>query len=156
MAKLTTGAKVMIAEVVLLFMIPLLPESILLLTDNLLVRILLVLALLGSSFFGPYVLLVTFIVVLALFGLRNHLKVNKIIIPQEIQQLAPVEQPEAQVAIEQPSYEEPTQDMYEFAPQEDTGSNEFSPVGESIDEKVVFDSPESDGNAGGIFPFAPN
>ncbi len=152
MVALTNRAKLLIGEAVLLFIIPFLPKSVLLLTDNIVVRILLLGLLLASSLQGPFVLLMTFIVVLALFGIRNHLKINEIV-PPAIQQLSPANFEEPQVKIEQPSSEEAVQEIYEFAPQEDTGNNEFVPVGESIDEKVVLPSVEPDGNAGGIFPF---
>jgi hypothetical protein len=159
MRALTTQEKIMIGELVVLFIVPLLPNSVLSLTDNLIVRIILMGFVLASSFYGPYVLLLTFIVVLAVFGLRNHMKINRIT-PPSIAKLAEVnnivdDEPEVEVPIEQPSFQEPVQDSYDFSPQKDTGDNSFAPVDVSINQKVVIPSPRPDGRAGGLFPNPP-
>jgi hypothetical protein len=59
MRALTTQEKIMIGELVVLFIVPLLPNSVLSLTDNLIVRIILMGFVLASSLYGPYVLLLT-------------------------------------------------------------------------------------------------
>ena len=140
----------LIVEVVLLFLIPLLPTSVLMLTDNIVVRALLLVLLLASSFAGPYALLLTFIVILAIFGLRNQSKVSQIIPPQ-METISPVNFEPPHVEIEQPAPEEPSRDVYDFTPQEDTGKNDFEPVDITINQKVVLPTQEPDGNGGGIF-----
>jgi hypothetical protein len=57
MKALSPKEMILIGEVVILFTIPFLPKSVLLLTDNILVRIMLLTVLLASSLAGPYVLL---------------------------------------------------------------------------------------------------
>jgi hypothetical protein len=155
MRALTTQEKIMIGELVVLFIVPLLPNSVLSLTDNLIVRIILMGFVLASSLYGPYVLLLTFIVVLAVFGLRNHMKINRIM-PPSVAKLAEVnnivDNDEVEVTIEQPSFQEPVQDSYDFSPQKDTGDNSFAPVDVSINQKVVIPSPRPDGRVGGLFP----
>lgn len=155
MRALTTQEKIMIAELVVLFIVPLLPNSVLLLTDNLLVRIILMGFVLASSLYGPYVLLLTFIVVLAIFGLRNHMKVNRIV-PPSLASLPEVsEETNVEVPIQQPPFQKPVEDSYDFSPQKDTGDNSFEPVDISINQKVVFPSVKPDGMAGGLFPNPP-
>lgn len=140
----------LIVEVVLLFLIPFLPTSVLMLTDNIVVRALLLVLLLASSLAGPYVLLLTFIVILAIFGLRNQSKVSQIIPPQ-METISPVNFAPPLVEIEQPAPEEPATEAYDFAPQADTGKNDFEPVDITINQKVVLPTQEPDGNGGGIF-----
>ena len=140
----------LIVEVVLLFLIPLLPTSVLMLTDNIIVRALLLVLLLASSFAGPYALLLTFIVILAIFGLRNQSKVSQIIPPQ-METISPVNFAPPLVEISQPAPEEPAMESYDFAPHADTGTNDFKPVDISINQKLVQPTQEPDGNGGGIF-----
>ena len=155
MRALTTQEKIMIAELVVLFVLPLLPNSVLLLTDNLLVRIILMGFVLASSLYGPYVLLLTFIVVLAIFGLRNNIKVNRIV-PPSLASLPEVnDEPDVEVPIQQPSFQKPDEDSYDFSPQKDTGDTSFAPVDVSINQKVVLPSVKPDGMAGGLFPNPP-
>ena len=151
MNALPTQTKIMIGEVVVLFIIPFLPNSVLSLTDNLIVRFILMAIVLASSLFGPYVLLLTFIVVLSIFGLRNQIKV-KTIIPPSMNTIAEVEYSSPEVVINQPPSEVPNQESYNFEPQEDSGRNDFQPVDESINEKIVMNSAIPDGKSGGIFP----
>ena len=140
----------LIVEVVLLFLIPLLPTSILMLTDNIVVRALLLVLLLASSFAGPYALLLTFIVILAIFGLRNQSKVSQIIPPQ-METISPVNFEPPLVETAQPEPEQPKRRVYDFTPQEDSGKDDFEPVDISINQKLVQPTQEPDGNGGGIF-----
>lgn len=162
MRALTTEEKIMIAELAVLFVLPLLPNSVLVLTDNIVVRIILMSFVLASSFYGPYVLLLTFIVVLAVFGLRNNMKNNTIMKvpiklpePSEIFETPEIDHSNKEVSIEQPSFQKPDQESYDFSPQEDTGTNDFAPVDISINQKVILPSIKPDGNAGGLFPNPP-
>jgi hypothetical protein len=140
----------LIVEVILLFLIPLLPTSVLMLSDNIVVRALLLVLLLASSFAGPYALLLTFIVILAIFGLRNQSKVSQII-PPHMETISPVKFAPPLVKIAQPAPEEPSREVYDFTPQGDTGTNDFEPVDISINQKLVQPTQEPDGNGGGIF-----
>jgi len=162
MRALTTQQKILIGEVLLLFLIPLLPKSVLELTDNILVRIVLLLAVLASSLAGPYVLLLTFIVVLAIFGIRNHMKINEIV-PDTIQKLAEInsQDVEPQVVVEHPmnnflTQEKPNSISYDYSPQNDTGDDSFNPVDDTINEKVVLPTLKPDGNGGYLFPNPPD
>ena len=152
MRDLTLQQKIMIAELVLLFIIPFLPNSVLLLTDNLIVRTILMGFVLASSLYGPYVLLLSFIVVLAIFGLRNNIKINRIV-PTYMSPPPDIpDEPEVEIEpVQESSLEKPVEQSYEYSPQDDTGTNSFSPVDISINEKVVMPSVKSDGMAGGIF-----
>lgn len=154
MNALPTQTKLMIGEVVILFIIPFLPNSILSLTDNLIVRLILMSIVLASSLCGPYVLLLTFIVVLSIFGLRNQIKA-KTIIPPSMNTIQEVDYPSPEVVIDQPPPQVPDQESYNFEPQQDSGNDEFQPVGESINEKIVMNSVIPDGKSGGIFPNPP-
>lgn len=154
MNALPTQTKLMIGEVVILFIIPFLPNSILSLTDNLIVRLILMSIVLVSSLCGPYVLLLTFIVVLSIFGLRNQIKVKKII-PPSMNTIQEVDYPSPEVVIDQPPPQVPDQESYNFEPQQDSGHNDFYPVGESINEKIAMNTVIPDGKSGGIFPNLP-
>jgi len=156
MRALTLQQKIMIAELLLLFIIPFLPNSVLLLTDNLIVRTILMGFVLASSLYGPYVLLLSFIVVLAIFGLRNNIKINRIV-PPSVSSLPDisVENKIEPVPVQEASLEKPIERSYEFGPQDDTGDNSFAPVDISINQKVVMPSVKPDGMAGGLFPNPP-
>jgi predicted membrane protein len=162
MRALTTQEKILIGEVLLLFLIPLLPKSLLELTDNILVRIVLLLAVLASSLAGPYVLLLTFIVVLAIFGIRNHMKINEII-PDTIQKLAELNTQDIEplVVVDQPmeqilSQNKPNTISYDYSPQNNTGDDTFTPVDDTINEKVVLPTLNPDGKGGNLFPNPPD
>lgn len=162
MRALTTQQKILIGEVLLLFLIPLLPKSLLELTDNILVRIVLLLAVLASSLAGPYVLLLTFIVVLAIFGIRNHMKINEII-PDTIQKLAELNTQDIEplVVVDQPmeqilSQNKPNTISYDYSPQDNTGDDTFTPVDDTINEKVVLPTLNPDGKGGNLFPNPPD
>ena len=162
MRALTTEQKILIGEVLLLFLIPLLPKSLLELTDNILVRIVLLLAVLASSLAGPYVLLLTFIVVLAIFGIRNHMKINEII-PDTIQKLAELNTQDIEplVVVDQPmeqilSQNKPNTISYDYSPQNNTGDDTFTPVDDTINEKVVLPTLNPDGKGGNLFPNPPD
>ena len=156
MRALTLQQKIMILEISVLFAIPFLPNSVLLLTDNLLVRIILMGFVLASSLYGPYVLLLSFIMVLAIFGLRNNIKINRIVpLPPSVAPLPEIDQPVEIESVQEPSLERPVEQSYEYSPQDDTGDNSFAPVDVSINQKVVMPSVKSDGMAGGLFPNPP-
>jgi len=141
----------LIGEVIILFSIPFLPKSVLLLTDNIIVRILLLTVLLASSLAGPYVLLLTFVVVLALLGLRNQMKINDVQPLRFDKMASAIEMPPVLAEIPQPLFETPTDEAYEFEPQADTGSNDFEAVDTTINQKVVLPTQVPDGMGGKMF-----
>lgn len=111
---------------------------------------------LASSLYGPYVLLLSFIMVLAIFGLRNNIKINRIVpLPPSVAPLPEIDQPVEIESVQEPSLERPVEQSYEYSPQDDTGDNSFAPVDVSINQKVVMPSVKSDGMAGGLFPNPP-
>lgn len=144
------------SELVLLILIPFMPDSLLSLTDSYVIRALLLLLILASASLGPFVLLMTFIVVMAVFIRRNQRKVHwlqnsNILTPTEVPY--PVDElppPVATVAFEHPPFEQPRETTWDWSPDEETGTNEFVPVGETIDQKVVLPTQAPDGNGGGV------
>jgi len=151
MKGLSPTGMLLIGEVLILFMIPFLPKSVLLLTDNILVRIILLTVLLASSLAGPYVLLLTFVVILALLGLRNQMKINTVQPPLFNTMASAIEDQPLLAEIPQPLFETPTDEAYEFAPQADTGSNDFEAVDTTINQKVVLPTQVPDGMGGKMF-----
>ena len=141
----------LIGEVVVLFIIPFLPKSVLLLTDNILVRIVLLGLLLASSLAGPYVLLLTFVVILALLGLRNQTKINDVQPPKYDTMSTAAEFPPLIAEIPQPLFDTAIDEAYEFSPQADTGLNDFEAVDTTINQKVVLPTQIPDGMGGKMF-----
>jgi hypothetical protein len=151
-----TNGTLIFSELLLLFLLPFLPDSVLMYADNYSIRAVLLALIVLSAIEGPFVLLLTFIVVLSIFVLRNHRKMRLVQQPNvKLAREFPAairEFPEVDIpALKQPAFEEPSGDMYTWEPSEDTGSNEFVPVGPSINEKVVLPTEEVDGNGGGVF-----
>jgi len=66
--------------------------------------------------------------------------------------IAEVDYPSPEVVIDQPPQQVPVQESYNYEPQADSGRNDFQPVDESINEKIVMNSAIPDGKSGGIFP----
>ena len=82
------------------------------------------------------------------------MKVNQFI-PPTISQIANIEYPTTETHIEQPQFQEPVQESYNFSPQDDTGDDSFSPVDISINQKLILPTVQPDGNGGGFFPNIP-
>ncbi len=144
------------SELILLVLIPFIPDSLLMLTDSYVIRAILLILVLASASLGPFVLLMTFVVVMAVFIRRNQRKFlsvqqSNILTPTEVPY--PVDElppPVATVAFEHPPFEQPRETSWDWSPDEETGTNEFYPVGETIDQKVVLPTQAPDGNGGGV------
>jgi hypothetical protein len=173
----------------LLFLLPALPNFVIQWTDHFVVRLALLSALALSALGGPYILLITFLIVMTLFMLRNQAKVRMLsgvrpindipvgverfqnILPP-IAALQPAESPKpAQEAVfqerdeeledmttpgedvvVQPPAEKPyTDDEYTWTPGPEVGTNTFTQVAPSINEKIVLETEASDGQGGKLF-----
>lgn len=151
---------ILLFELVVLFFLPVLPERVLLWSDNYFVRVFLLLLILAVGVEGPFVMLMTFVVVLCIFVLRNNIKLRSLHQPARLEakatplvfedsQLGSMEFPELMDGVPKPpAFETPIESEYDWTPSADTGSNEFIPVAPSINEKVVLPSQEPDGNGG--------
>lgn len=121
-----------------IFLIPYLPRSILILTDTLLVRIALLTGLISSAYMSPVNAIASFAVIAMLFVERNNIKMRHL--ERAMQQSGPdspaiqsIETPET--APEQPPFDQPTVRGIPFMPQDDSGDNSFAPVSESMNQK---------------------
>jgi hypothetical protein len=131
---------------------PFLPTNLLLLLDNIVVRITFVVLLLFMMNQGPTVGLFCFMAIALLFLERNRRKVEV-----ALQKLDSMEVPRMpQATVEEASrpqqtvpvqeFDVPEQDEMSFLPQEDALS-EFEPVAPSMNQKAVLSSIYSDGSA---------
>jgi hypothetical protein len=138
--KLSRGETMFLgAHFIVLFLIPYLPHSILVLTDYIAVRILLLAVLIASAYASPVLAVATFVVLAFLFVQRNERKVAHL--TQIMQQSTPdspaiagIVSPET--APEQPAFDVPSVKSIPFMPQADSGDDSFKPVAETINAKV--------------------
>ncbi len=121
-----------------IFLIPYLPRSILILTDNIFVRVGLLAGLIRSAYISPVNAVASFVVIAMLFVERNNMKMRHL--ERAMQQSGPdspaiqsIETPDT--APEQPPFEQPTIRGMPFMPQEDSGDDSFAPVAESMNQK---------------------
>jgi hypothetical protein len=153
---------ILLFELIILFFLPVLPDNVLLMTDNYFVRAFLLLLILAVGVEGPFVILMTFVLVLCIFVLRNNIKMRSIRNPSQLEakasplsfeteggELSSIEFPEMMEGVPRPpAFETPVETEYDWTPGPEAGSNLFAPVAPSIDEKVVLPSQEPDGNGG--------
>jgi hypothetical protein len=126
-------------HVALFIMIPYLPRSVLILTDNLLVRATLLGLIIASAYNGPVSAISTFIVIAFLFIERNRVKIHhmeKIMSQSTPESPAIAEIQTPPTAPEQPAFDTPVVESQPFMPQEDSGSDAFAPVAESMNQKI--------------------
>jgi hypothetical protein len=114
------------------------------------VRGALLVALLLSALGGPYVLLLTFVIVMCLFVMRNQTKMhftNYVPVFRQEPTMGNLEDTFKPLVYEVADANDqiPVIEKFEFSPLEDTGSNEFSPVDVSINQKIVQSSPSPNG-----------
>jgi hypothetical protein len=135
---------------ILFFLLPYIPREIIVLSDMLAVRIALLAILIYSAYISPLIAITTFIVIALLFVERNKIKMNRLQAAMsqstpESPAIAEIQSPET--APEQPAFLEPEVDSYPFMPQDDSGSDAFSPVAESLNEKLPLPTePSNDGS----------
>jgi len=131
---------------------PFLPTSLLLLLDNIVVRIAVVLLLLFMMNQGPTVGLFCFMAIALLFLERNRRKVETAL--HKLDAMEPPRMPQAtieeasrpQQTVPVQEFDVPEQDEMSFLPQEDALA-EFEAVAPSMNQKAVLSSIYSDGSA---------
>ena len=126
---------------VILLIAPLLPTSLLLLLDNIVIRIAMVALLLYTVRFGSTVTIVAFITISALFLERNRRKVGealKKLEAMEVPKHATVEEAyKKTMPVEVPEFSAPVDEEADFTPHETCTSGEFEPVDSTINQKAV-------------------
>ena len=131
----------LILGTVILLVSPLLPTSLLLLLDNIVIRIAFVCLLLYLLRFGSTVPIIAFIAIAALFLERNRRKVGealKKLDAMEVPKFADVDEAyEKTMPVDVPSFSTPISDDSDFLPQENAETNTFEPVDISINQKEV-------------------
>lgn len=141
----TTSAAILL--IVVFFLVPYLPKSVLFLTDNLIVRILLLVSLIAAAKKNLSLGLLYFLVLANLFIQRNAQKVRQLAMSLNTTENVAVDNirtpPTAPV---QPTFENPSAKTVPFMPDRESGDNTFNPVGESIDQKVVLPTETVDGS----------
>jgi hypothetical protein len=149
--RLTKGqTSFLLGHLVAFFIIPYLPRSILLLTDNIIVRLALLAFLIQSAYVNPLTGIASFILIAFLFIERNKAKMShfeKVMSQSTMNSPAiqSIETPET--APEQPRFEVPIVESHPFMPQEDSGDDSFAPVAESLNEKQPLPTePSQDGS----------
>ena len=121
-----------------IFLIPYLPRSVLILTDNILVRLALLAGLVSSAYVSPINAVATFVVIAMVFVERNNIKMRHL--ERAMQQSGPdspaiesIQTPDT--APEQPAFQQPIVRGMPFMPQNDSGDDSFAPVSESMNQK---------------------
>jgi hypothetical protein len=141
---------VLLAHLIALFAIPHLPRSVLILTDNILVRVALLAVLVQSAYINPLTGIASFIVLAFLFIERNRIKLRhfETVMSQSTMDspaIQSIETPET--APEQPRFDTPIVESHPFMPQDDSGDDTFAPVAESINAKQPLPTePSQDGS----------
>lgn len=144
----------LVALILSFFLIPYLPRSVLVLTDLLVVRLVLLAGLLYLAYVSPIVAIAGFAVLALLYIERN--KARMLTLQQAMQQstmdseaIQNISTPET--APEQPAFETPETASHPYMPQQDSGDNSFHAVAPSQDEKQPLPTEGSnDGSAKAI------
>jgi len=136
--------------VLLLFLIiPFLPREILMLTDYLVVRVLMLIALVSVAYVSPVVAVLALAAFAFVFIQRNRLKMIQLSrAMRQSDESSPAIQGIAtpETAPPQPPFEVPEVDSVPFAPQKDSGDDSFAPVAPSQDEKQPLPTESADGS----------
>jgi hypothetical protein len=142
--------KILFFHFILFFLLPYIPREIIVMTDMLAVRIVLLAVLIYSAYVSPLIAITTFIVIALVFVERNKVKMNRLQAAMsqstpESPAIAEIQTPETAPA--QPAFLQPEVDSHPFMPQDDSGSDSFSPVAESMNEKQPLPTePSNDGS----------
>jgi len=129
--------------------IPFLPWQVLMLTDYIVVRVVLLGLFLTAMNISPQIGMLSLASIGFLFIERNKRKVKHL---QKVMQqstpdspaIAGIESPETAPA--QPSFNKPTESNIPFSPQVDSGDNSFSPVAETLNQKGVLNTETVNGS----------
>jgi hypothetical protein len=146
---LGSTASIAIILIVAFFLIPYLPKYFLFLSDNIVVRIVLLFSLVGVANRNLPLGLLYFLVLANIFIQRNSQKVKQLtnsLVPttEEDPAIENIRTPDT--APVQPVFENPSARTIPFMPNHESGDNSFRPVGESIDQKVVLPTESVDGS----------
>ena len=139
----------LVGLILFFFCIPFLPWQVLMLTDLLLVRLVLLVCFLAAINVSPIAGILSLAVIALLFIERNRRKIKHLqqIMQQstpESQAIQDIQTPET--APIQPQFDNPTTTTFHFAPQQDTGDNTFEPVALTINQKQVLPTETSSGS----------
>jgi len=146
---LALHSSVLVGLLVVFFIIPYLPRDLLLVTDLLLVRLVLLAGLFALACANPVLGIAGFIVVAMLFIERN--KTKMIYLQASMQQSTPESPAIAAIvtpstAPPQPVFTTATQGSIPFSPDEESGDNSFFPVAPSINQKKPLPTETSKGS----------
>ena len=146
---LRSTASIAIILIVAFFLVPYLPKYVLFLSDNIVVRIVLLLSLVGVANRNLPLGLLYFLVLANIFIQRNGQKVKQLtnmLVPNVHEDPAIENIRTPPTAPVQPVFENPSARTIPFMPNQESGDNLFRPVGESINEKVVLPTESVDGS----------
>jgi len=140
---------ILVGIFVAFFLVPYLPQQVLILIDNFLVRIALLAGLVLVAYMNPLLAIAGFILLALLFIERNKAKVHMLSStlasngsPSEA--VASIETPAT--APEQPPFDTPRETSVPFMPSADSGDNSFNPVAPSMNQKQPLPTETVDGS----------
>jgi len=148
MTRMGTNA-FLVAILASFIIIPFLPWQVLMLTDLLLVRLVLLGVFLTAINISPQVGMLAFASIGFLFIERNKNKVKHL---QTVMQQSTPDSPAIQsiqtpeTAPAQPAFNTPVEKNVPFSPQEESGDNSFSPVSPTLNQKDVLSTGSVDGS----------
>ena len=148
MTRMGTNA-FLVAILASFIIIPFLPQEILMLSDLLLVRVVLLGVFLTAINISPQIGMLTLASVGFLFIERNKNKVKHL---QSMMQQSTPDSPAIQsiqtpeTAPAQPAFNTPAEKNVPFSPQEESGDNSFSPVSPTLNQKDVLVTGSADGS----------
>jgi hypothetical protein len=129
----------LVAFILVSFLIPYLPQDILLLVDNFFIRLALLAGLIAAAYVSPIVAMGAFITLGVVFVYRNQAKIHQLqsamnlTTNAESPAIQSIETPET--APVQPSFDTPVVESVQFMPQNDSGEDMFTPVAPSMNQK---------------------
>lgn len=123
---------------ILFIALPYIPREILMLSDMLLIRLVLLAILIWSMYVSPLVGISTFVVIALIFVERNKAKMNHLETAMsqstpDSPAIADIQTPET--APPQIPFQRPDVESHPFMPQPDSGDDSFAPVAETLNQK---------------------
>lgn len=151
---MSRNMKTFIAFALLFLLVPFAPAGLLALTDNVVVRAVLILLILIYSMDSPMLGIMALLVVGLIFIQRNKYKLatgytshdEKLFKIDTVSPALEVLKTPPTAPI-QPTYDTPAMEVHPFAPGVDSGSDEFKAVAETIDHKVILPTAPVRGSA---------
>jgi len=129
--------------------IPFVPHSILMLSDLLVVRLLLLVLLVSIAYVSPVAAILGLVVIAFVFVQRNkyRMKTLKRAMQQSDEHSPAIEGIQTpETAPEQPPFDVPEVESHPYSPQDDSGDNDFQPVAPSINTKHPLPTESADGS----------